>query len=140
LPCWKIYPGGVISIADYVHKHSPGTRQRIIELSLIPPSKRRSYLKEAINRYRPDIIAFSWRNAQTFATHDGSSALDAVLKYEYSRRLTDKIYSAYTALRLIGDFIYQIYKNISYIYLAKKLSPDSRIVVGVWTVRVKGRC
>jgi radical SAM superfamily enzyme YgiQ (UPF0313 family) len=130
LPCWKIYPGGLISIADYVHKHSPATEQRIIELSLIPPSRRRSYLKEAIERLKPDVIAFSWRNIQTFAPHDGNSGLDALLKYDYSRRLTDKIYSVYAALRIVGDFIHQLHENISYINLAKRSSPGARIVVG----------
>jgi hypothetical protein len=130
LPCRKIYPGGLITIADYVHKHSPATKQRIIELSLIPPSRRRAYLKEAIRYSRPDVIAFSWRNIQTFAPNDTTSALDSVFKYDYSKLLTDKIYSVYAGFRLLWDFIYQLQRNISYIKLARKLSPQSRLVVG----------
>lgn len=130
MPCWKIYPGGLVTIADYVHKHSPVTRQRIIELSLIPPSKRSAYLKEAINTYRPDVIAFSWRNIQTFAPHDGTPALDAILKFNYSRRLSDKMSSVSTALRLVWDFIYQLHKNLSFIYQARKLAPGARLAVG----------
>jgi radical SAM superfamily enzyme YgiQ (UPF0313 family) len=130
LPCRKIYPGGLISIADYVHKHSPATKQRIIELSLIPPSRRRAYLKEAIRYSRPDVIAFSWRNIQTFAPNDTTLALDSVFKFDYSKRLTDKIYSVYAGFGLVWDFIYQLQRNISYIKLARKLSPQSRLVVG----------
>ncbi len=130
LPCWKIYPGGLISIADYVHKHNSGIEQRIIELSLIPPLTRRSYLKKAIKEFSPDVIAFSWRNIQTFTPHDGTPSLEAVLKYDYSNRVGDKIFSIYTAARLVADFIYQLHKNKSYIYLAKKVNPDARIVVG----------
>lgn len=130
LPCWKIYPCGLISIADYVHKHNPGIKQRIIELSLLPSLKRRSYLKDAIKKYNPDVIAFSWRNIQTFTPHDGTSSLEAVLKYDFSNKLGDKISSIFTATRLVTDFIYQLHKNKSYIHLARKVKPDARIVVG----------
>ena len=130
LPCWKIYPGGLVSLADYVHKHNPGIKQRIIELSLVPPSKRSAYLREAIAQYRPDVIAFSWRNVQTFSPHDGTNALDAVLKFDYSNRLADKLSSIYSAGQLVVDFVYQLYKNKSYIRLAGKTRPGAQIVVG----------
>ena len=29
LPCWKIYPGGVIYVADYIHKQRPGIDQHL---------------------------------------------------------------------------------------------------------------
>ena len=35
LPCWKIYPGGVIYVADYVHKQRPDVRQHLLDLALI---------------------------------------------------------------------------------------------------------
>jgi radical SAM superfamily enzyme YgiQ (UPF0313 family) len=130
LPCWKIYPGGLVSIADYVHKHSPGVRQRIIELSLVPPAKRRTYLKEAIRSFNPEVIAFSWRNIQTFAPHDGTQALEAVLNFEHSGIITDKVRAAYTAGRLILDYVRQLHQNKSYIHLAGKVSPGARLVVG----------
>ena len=130
LPCWKIYPGGLISLADYVHKHNPGIKQRIIELSLVAPTKRSAYLREAIAQFRPDVIAFSWRNIQTFSPHDGTDALEAVLKFDYSNRLTDKLSSIYSAAQLVVDFVYQLYKNKSYIRLARKSRPGAQIVVG----------
>jgi len=130
LPCWKIYPGGLVSIADYVHKRHPEVRQRIIELSLVPPSKRKPCLREAIKNFNPDVIAFSWRNIQTFAPHDGSDALEAVLKFEHSGRAADKLQSLYTAGRLVWDYIRQLHLNKSFISLARRVSPGARIVVG----------
>ena len=130
LPCLKIYPGGLIAIADYVHKNKPEVKQRIIELSLIPPHQRGAYLKEAIQQYRPDVIAFSWRNIQTFSPHDGTPAMEAVIKFDTSNKIMDKLSSVYFASLLIFDFVYQIYKNKSYIALAHKLSPGSKVVVG----------
>ncbi len=130
LPCWKIYPVGLISIADYVHKRNPSIKQRIVELSLVPPKLRNRYLKDAINKYNPDVIAFSWRNIQTFTPHDGTPSLEAVLKWSYSNRVRDKIYSMYSGGSLVVDFAYQLHKNKSYIRLAKKIKPDAQIVVG----------
>ena len=38
LPCWKIYPGRVIYVADYIHKQRPHINQEIIDLAVIPSS------------------------------------------------------------------------------------------------------
>ena len=40
LPCWKIYPGGVIYVADYIHKQRPGIRQQLLDLALVEPARR----------------------------------------------------------------------------------------------------
>lgn len=130
LPCWKIYPGGIISVADYVHKHDPTVNQRIIDLSLIDPPKRSAYLADTIRDLKPDVVAFSWRNIQTFAPHDGSDALESVLKFDYSRSLTDKLGSSVVAMKLVFDFIYQLQKNLSFVRLAGRVHPSSQLVVG----------
>ena len=31
LPCWKIYPGGAIYVADYIHKQRPDIKQEILD-------------------------------------------------------------------------------------------------------------
>ena len=42
LPCWKIYPGGVIYVADYIHKQRPKIDQHILDLALIAPRRRKA--------------------------------------------------------------------------------------------------
>ena len=54
LPCWKIYPGGVIYVADYIHKQRPDIDQHLLDLALVPPSgqKARSQATPAGNADR----------------------------------------------------------------------------------------
>ena len=42
LPCWKIYPGGVVYVADYVHKQRPELAQHILDLAVVPPATARA--------------------------------------------------------------------------------------------------
>ncbi len=40
LPCWKIYPGRVVYVADHVHKQRPEVEQQILDLAVIAPADR----------------------------------------------------------------------------------------------------
>ncbi len=104
--------------------------QFILDLALINPSKQQSELRRHIQQFDPDVIAFSWRNIQTFGPHDDSPALDAVLKYDYSDRLWDKISSIYSASYMVFDHIFQIQRNLRFIRTASKMAPKSQVVVG----------
>ena len=130
LPCEKIYPGGLTYIADYVHKRNPEVQQTIFDLSLIPTKSQKSRFIEEIAKTNPDIIAFSWRNIQTFSPHDGTPSLEAIFKFDHSSAIVDKLDSIYLAGRSFSDFIYQIYRNKSFIALAKKTQKEATIVVG----------
>ena len=54
LPCWKIYPGGVVYVADYVHKERPALAQHILDLAVVPPADRTRVLSERLERQRPE--------------------------------------------------------------------------------------
>ena len=69
LPVWKIYPGGVIYVADYVHKQRPHVHQELLDMALMAPAERQLELERRIRELRPDVVAFSWRNMQTFGPH-----------------------------------------------------------------------
>src|ERR1035437_105890 len=87
LPCWKIYPGGVGYVADHVHKHRPESWPHILELALVAPAERKAVLEEHLRRLRPDVVAFSWRNMQSFGPHPEDDALDVVMNFDYSGSL-----------------------------------------------------
>ena len=84
LPVWKIWPGGVVYLADFIHKQRPDVRQEILDLALVPPGRRRAALSERIAALQPDVVAFSWRNMQTFGPHPENDALDVVMNYDHS--------------------------------------------------------
>jgi radical SAM superfamily enzyme YgiQ (UPF0313 family) len=139
LPCWKIYPGGVIHVADYVHKRRPDLRQHLLDLALIPPRDRRRALVEHLKRLKPDIVAFSWRNMQSFGPHPEDDALDVVMNFDHSPNPWRKLKAAKDAVRIIGDYVRSRYRNFGYMKLVRRLLPESCIVVGGTAVSIFGK-
>lgn len=129
LPCWKIWPAGVALLVDHLRR-SGHEDQRIFDLALIQSSRRRRELQELIKDYSPDVIAFSWRNIQTFGPHDASPALETVLKYDFAPSLKEKIGSIYAASGMIVDHVQQIRRNLQLITDAVKTAPSAKVVVG----------
>jgi radical SAM superfamily enzyme YgiQ (UPF0313 family) len=139
LPCWKIYPGGVIYVADYIHKRRPEIGQHLLDLALVPRAERQRVLTEHLETMRPDVVAFSWRNMQSFGPHPEDDALDVVMNFDHSPSLWRKLKAAKDAVRIIGDYVGSRLRNFAYMKLVRRLLPDSRIVVGGTAVSIFGR-
>jgi radical SAM superfamily enzyme YgiQ (UPF0313 family) len=139
LPCWKIYPGGVIYVADFVHKQRPEIRQQLLDLALVAPGDRRRALIEHIDALRPDVVAFSWRNMQSFGPHPEDDALDVVMNFDHSPSWWRKLRAAKDAMRIIGDYVGSRLRNFGYMRLVRRLLPNSRIVVGGTAVSIFGK-
>lgn len=139
LPCWKIYPGGVIYVADYIHKQRPEIHQEILDLALVAPGQRRQVLKRSLLAFRPDIVAFSWRNMQSFGPHPEDDALDVVMNFDHSPKLTSRLKAGIDALSIIYDYSANRIRNFGFMRLVRKLLPDSRIVVGGTAVSIFGK-
>jgi len=139
LPCWKIYPGGVIYVADFVHKRRPAVRQHLLDLALVPSRERRRVLRAHLLEFKPDVVAFSWRNMQSFGPHPEDDALDVVMNFDHARNPWRKLRAAVSAVRIIGDYVLSRLRNFAYMRLVRKLLPASRIVVGGTAVSIFGR-
>ncbi|MDH5473263.1 MAG: radical SAM protein [Gammaproteobacteria bacterium] len=139
LPCWKIYPGGVIYVADYIHKQRPDMKQEILDLALVPSAQRRQTLKQTIQRLRPDVVAFSWRNMQSFGPHPEDDALDVVMNFDHSPNLWRRIKAAFSAFSIIFDYTYSRIRNFAFMNMTRKLLPDAKIVVGGTAVSIFGK-
>jgi radical SAM superfamily enzyme YgiQ (UPF0313 family) len=138
LPCWKIYPGGVIYVADYIHKQKPGIYQEIIDMALIDKSERKRVLNQRLKELKPDIVAFSWRNMQTFGPHPENDALDIVMAYDFSPKIMPRLKAIKEATWIIRDYISKRINNFAYMKMVRKLLPDTRIVVGGTAVSLFG--
>ncbi len=139
LPCWKIYPGGVIYVADYIHKQRPDIDQHILDLALIAPGRRKAALRERLRTLRPDIVAFSWRNMQSFGPHPEDDALDVVMQYEYSSNPLRRLRAAGAALSIIYSYARARLGNFGYMKLVRRMLPNTRIVVGGTAVSIFAR-
>ncbi|MCU0840128.1 MAG: radical SAM protein [Thiobacillaceae bacterium] len=139
LPVWKIYPGGVIYVADYVHKQRPHVDQHLLDLALVSPAERKRVLRERIEAMRPDVVAFSWRNMQSFGPHPEDDALDVVMNFDHARNPLRRLQAAKDALRIIWNYSASRLNNFAYMRLARRLLPDARIVVGGTAVSIFGQ-
>ncbi len=139
LPCWKIYPGGVIYVADYIHKQRPQIHQHLLDLALVPPAERRRVLKQRLAAMKPDVVAFSWRNMQSFGPHPEDDALDVVMNFDHSRKLWRRIKATKNSLRIISDYVLSRLRNFGYMKLVRRQLPDARIVVGGTAVSIFGK-
>lgn len=139
LPCWKIYPGGVIYVADYIHKQRPAIHQEILDLALIPLPQRKQAIKARVRALQPDIVAFSWRNMQSFGPHPEDDALDVVMNFEYSTQILKRIKAAKDAVSIIWDYVANRLRNFSYMRLVRKWLPHAQLVVGGTAVSIFGK-
>ena len=139
LPCWKIYPGGMIYVADYIHKQRPQIKQTILDLALVPTFQRKQLLKQYILQHQPDVVAFSWRNMQSFGPHPEDDALDVVMNFDHSPNLWRRIKSAFSAFRIIFDYSYSRLRNFAFMRMTRKLLPNTKIVVGGTAVSIFGK-
>ncbi|MFA7241617.1 MAG: radical SAM protein [Sulfuricellaceae bacterium] len=139
LPCWKIYPGGVIYVADYIHKQRPGIQQHLLDLALVEPSERKRVLKDLLTKMKPDMVAFSWRNMQSFGPHPEDDALDVVMDFDYSPNVFKRLKAAKSALSIIYDYTLSRLSNFGYMKMVRKMLPESRIVVGGTAVSIFGK-
>lgn len=139
LPCWKIYPGGVIYVADYVHKHRPEVEQQLLDLALVPKRQRKQVLRQRIEAMRPEVVAFSWRNMQSFGPHPEDDALDVVMNFDHARNPLRRLRAAKDAIRIIYDYASSRFDNFAFMKLARRLLPEARIVVGGTAVSIFGK-
>jgi len=139
LPCWKIYPGGVIYVADYIHKQRPGIQQHLLDLALVEPSSRQRVLQERLTALRPDLVAFSWRNMQSFGPHPEDDALDVVMNFDHSPSWWRKLKATKDSVTIISDYVISRLRNFGYMKLVRKLLPATRIVVGGTAVSIFGK-
>jgi radical SAM superfamily enzyme YgiQ (UPF0313 family) len=139
MPVWKIWPGGVVYLADFIHKQRPDIRQEILDLAVIPPKQRKAALVARVRELQPDVVAFSWRNMQTFGPHPENDALDVVMNFDHSPNPWKRFKAAWQAVGIIADYAGQRFRNLGYLKLVRQLLPQTRLVVGGTAVSIFGK-
>jgi hypothetical protein len=138
LPCKKIYPIGPVYLAALLQQAAPHLAIRLLDLSLFDVSKRRLLLRNVIQDFRPDAIAFSWRDIQVFSPHDMDEAMRSAFTFFYDSSLLQKAGAAFKGLASILSYRNAFVDNLSLIGEALRLAPSSLVAVGGPSIRVFG--
>ncbi|MFQ5901136.1 MAG: B12-binding domain-containing radical SAM protein [Thermodesulfobacteriota bacterium] len=130
LPCRKIYPAGMIYLANYLHEKVPAISQRMIELSSFDKSEQFSVLKDAIQGFRPEVIFFSWRDAQNFGSGNDGPTPEVVFGFYHPYSLSVFVSSIKNGLKILWNYRENIHNNLKIINKVSKKFPSIQIVVG----------
>ncbi|HEX9155548.1 MAG TPA: radical SAM protein [Nitrospira sp.] len=130
LPCKKVYPIGITYLADFIHRRKPEVRQRILDLSLFPVSKRSQAIRDAATEFKPDLVCFSWRDIQIFSPHEGDSSLEHAFNFYFASNPLKRIVASYEGVKQLFRYYSQIYTILSYPWLIRKEFPKAQIMIG----------
>ncbi len=136
LPCRKIYPIGPVYVAAALQRAAPLLPLRLLDLALIDPASRKRSLAETIRLFRPDVVAFSWRDVQVFSPQDMDGAMRDAFTFFYDPSLFRKARAAVLGLLHIYSYRSALSGNLSLIREARKSAPSALIAVGGPSIRV----
>ncbi len=113
LPCNPIFPIGPIYLADHLHKCFPNLDQEIIDLASLPVLDVERIMIEKINKFKPSLLIFSWRDIQIYAPVDGRGGNPLQNSFEvfYARNPIKRIRGAIGGLRLMSSHYGELWRN-----------------------------
>ncbi len=142
LPCNPIFPIGVVYLADHIHKILPSVEQEIFDLGTIPPLDFKKAIKEAIAKFKPNFLVFSWRDIQIYAPVGGrgGNPLQNAFEFYYAKNPLIKLRGAFGGLKLATAYYGELWQNMSLIKeglaQAKKYHSEVKLMVGGGAVSV----
>ena len=130
LPCNKVWPLGVITLAGHIRRALPESRQRIIDLAVISPRERHAYLDAQVREFDPDVICVSWRDIQVFAPHEADASLENSFNFFYSNNLIKRALASFTGLKMVAAYHANLRENLGHIRALASAFPGKKILVG----------
>ena len=136
LPCKKVYPIGVTYLADFIHRRKPEVRQRIVDLSLFPESKRTQAIRDAALDFKPDLVCFSWRDIQIFSPHEGDASLEHAFNFYFAGNPIKRVMASFAGLKQLYRYYSHIRANLSYPWflVSRLMTPFNASVIDSSTI------
>ena len=142
LPCNPIFPIGPIYLADHLHKQFPALPQRMLDLAAVPLLDVQRVLRAEVERFRPTLLVFSWRDIQIYAPVDGRGGNPLQNSFEvfYARNPLRRLHGALGGLRLMASYYGELRRNLALVRRglrwARRHHPEARAVIGGGAVSV----
>jgi hypothetical protein len=136
LPYKKVFPTGPIYLMSLVNRSAPGASQRFLDLAIVERRRRESLLLETLREFKPDVVAFSWRDIQIFSPQDLDPAMRDAFIFFHHPSLVKKARSAFSGLRHMLTYGSAISHNLSLIRSVEKASGSAAVALGGSSVRI----
>jgi hypothetical protein len=136
LPCAKVYPVGPVYLASLVHRAQPGAELRVLDLALVPPAQALARMSATAAQFKPDEIAFSWRDIQVFSPQDADGGFRAAFAFMYESSLPRLAAASLLGLREVLLYGSSISRNLRIVNRAARELPGSRVSLGGPSVQI----
>jgi len=80
--------------------------------------------------FKPDIIAFSWRDIQIYAPHEGEESLELAFDFYYSPKVLKRIKAGFKGLGMIFTYKNNIEEKFYLIRKTVEAFPDKTVLIG----------
>jgi hypothetical protein len=125
-------------VAAAVQAAAPDVPLHLFDLAVIAPGSRKNSLRERIRAFKPDVIAFSWRDVQVFSPQDLDGAMRHSFTFFYDPSPLRKARAAFGGLRDILFYRGALGESLSLISEACKTGPSALVAVGGPGIRIFG--
>lgn len=136
LPCRKVFPAGPVYLASALRKAAQGAELKILDLALERPGHAWPALSREIEGFRPDLIAFSWRDIQIFSPQDIDGALRDAFVVFHDPSLLRRAAAAFRGLGDIALYRSALAVNLRLIRKAARAAPGAVVALGGPSVRI----
>ncbi len=130
LPVSPIFPVGIGYLVNWLHRMHPEVLVEVLDLTQISEKNYQTALFEAIDRFRPDLLAYSWRDVQIFAPHEGDNSLRRAFEFYYAPKISTRIKAAVDGVRMVWKYRTEFHRKLRLIRDGMKRAPNATIMVG----------
>lgn len=130
LPVRPIFPVGIGYLVNWIHREHPEVSIEILDLTRFEEGEQMTALRKKIDEFSPDLLAYSWRDVQIFAPHEGDNSLRRAFEFYYSPNLLTRAYAALDGVRMVWKYRSEFHKKLCFIKEGARRAPKARVMVG----------
>jgi radical SAM superfamily enzyme YgiQ (UPF0313 family) len=130
LPVRPIFPVGIGYLVNWLHREHPEITIEVLDLTRFEEGRQLEALRQKIEGFSPDLLAYSWRDVQIFAPHEGDNSLRRAFEFYYSPNFLTRVYAAWDGLRMVWKYRSEFHKKLRFIKEGARTAPKARIMVG----------
>jgi len=138
LPCHKVFPTGPFYLISLIHRAAPEVEQHFLDLALIGTASPLRAIEEAISHFKPDLVAFSWRDLQIFSPQDMDSGLRDAFVFFHDVSPLRRLGAALRGLRDMLLYNSTIQRSLRLVRRTCRRHPALPIALGGTSIRIFG--